>query len=60
MKGAGMCRWSCTGLLVSATTRLQYFEFAGNLALIVERDGVWQKAVPRAPFGGSVGTSPRS
>ncbi len=41
-----------------ATNRLQYFEFAGNRALIVERDGVWWKAVARHFPGADYDTEP--
>ena len=41
-----------------ATNRLQYFEFAGNRALIVELDGVWWKAVARHFPGADFDTEP--
>jgi arylsulfatase len=41
-----------------ATNTLQYFEFAGNRALIVERDGVWWKAVTRHLPGTDFDTEP--
>lgn len=41
-----------------ATNRLQYFEFARNRALIVERDGVWWKAVTKHLPGADFETEP--
>jgi arylsulfatase len=41
-----------------ATNTLQYFEFGGNRALIVERDGVWWKAVTRHLPGADFDTEP--
>jgi arylsulfatase len=41
-----------------ATNRLQYFEFAGNRALIAEIDGMWWKAVARHFPGADFETEP--
>ena len=41
-----------------ATNTLQYFEFAGNRAIIAERDGVWWKAVTRHQPGADFDTEP--
>ena len=41
-----------------ATNTLQYFEFAGNRALVAELDGVWWKAVARHLPGADFETEP--
>ena len=41
-----------------ATNKLQYFEFAGNRALVAELDGVWWKAVARHLPGADFETEP--